>query len=112
VAAGAVECESACGWWSRRITKEHRLFYRVKGNPSELEIAQCRFHFAPHKSLGGRCDRFVFRHRQSSIRSLPHSSSASCFTAGASGFLNLSQSRERPEGHSSLDHPIGALEQR
>ena len=32
-----------------------------------------------------------------SHRSLPQSSSASRFTAGAFGFLHLSQSRERPE---------------
>jgi toxin YoeB len=31
------------GWWSRRITDEHRLVYR----PSEdgLHIAQCRYHY-------------------------------------------------------------------
>jgi len=31
------------GWWSRRITQEHRLVYR----PSEegLLIAQCRYHY-------------------------------------------------------------------
>jgi len=31
------------GWWSRRITKEHRLVYR----PTEggLLIAQCRHHY-------------------------------------------------------------------
>lgn len=35
------------GWWSRRITREHRLVYRVSG-PREaqaLEIAQLRFHY-------------------------------------------------------------------
>ncbi len=34
------------GWWSRRITGEHRIVYRVAGNaPSQvLEIAQCRYH--------------------------------------------------------------------
>ena len=31
------------GWWSRRITDEHRLVYRVKDNA--LEIAQCRYHY-------------------------------------------------------------------
>ncbi len=31
------------GWWSRRITDEHRLVYRVVGET--LEIAQCRFHY-------------------------------------------------------------------
>ena len=31
------------GFWSRRITKEHRLVYRVKGK--SLEIAQQRFHY-------------------------------------------------------------------
>lgn len=31
------------GWWSRRITEEHRLVYRViDGN---LEITQCRRHY-------------------------------------------------------------------
>jgi toxin YoeB len=35
------------GWWSRRITTEHRLVYRVSGRPPDqaLEIAQCRFHY-------------------------------------------------------------------
>jgi toxin YoeB len=35
------------GWWSRRITGEDRLVYRVEGKGSEqqLEIAQCRFHY-------------------------------------------------------------------
>jgi toxin YoeB len=35
------------GWWSRRITGEHRLVYRVdgRGEARTLEIAQCRFHY-------------------------------------------------------------------
>lgn len=35
------------GWWSRRLTKEDRLVYRVKGSGSDqrLEVAQCRFHY-------------------------------------------------------------------
>jgi len=35
------------GWWSRRITLEHRLIYRVsaKGSDQTLEIVQCRFHY-------------------------------------------------------------------
>jgi toxin YoeB len=35
------------GWWSRRITAEHRLVYRVsgKGEMQQLEIAQCRYHY-------------------------------------------------------------------
>lgn len=35
------------GWWSRRITREHRLVYRIKGGEKgrELQIAQCRFHY-------------------------------------------------------------------
>lgn len=35
------------GWWSRRITLEDRLVYRVSGVGVErmLEIAQCRFHY-------------------------------------------------------------------
>lgn len=31
------------GWWSRRITQEHRLVYRVKDGA--LEIVQCRNHY-------------------------------------------------------------------
>ena len=31
------------GWWSRRITQEHRLVYRAEGNV--LIIMQCRFHY-------------------------------------------------------------------
>jgi toxin YoeB len=35
------------GWWSRRITEEHRLIYRVIGpkGDQQLEIAQCRYHY-------------------------------------------------------------------
>ena len=35
------------GWWSRRITGEHRLVYRVAGQGAEqaLEILQCRWHY-------------------------------------------------------------------
>lgn len=31
------------GWWSRRITHEHRLIYQVREN--EVLIAKCRFHY-------------------------------------------------------------------
>lgn len=31
------------GYWSRRITGEHRLVYRVAG--TTVYIAQCRFHY-------------------------------------------------------------------
>jgi len=36
------------GWWSRRITGEHRLVYRVQGRKGEdqrVEIIQCRYHY-------------------------------------------------------------------
>jgi toxin YoeB len=35
------------GSWSRRITGEHRLVYRVsgKGDEQQLEIISCRFHY-------------------------------------------------------------------
>lgn len=35
------------GWWSRRITGEHRLLYRVTGSGSDqaIEIAACRYHY-------------------------------------------------------------------
>ncbi|MFH1044579.1 MAG: Txe/YoeB family addiction module toxin [Pseudomonadota bacterium] len=31
------------GFWSRRITREHRLVYRIASDV--LQIAQCRFHY-------------------------------------------------------------------
>ena len=31
------------GYWSRRITREHRLIYKVQND--ELCIAQCRYHY-------------------------------------------------------------------
>jgi len=31
------------GFWSRRITEEHRLIYRVLGD--EIQISKCRFHY-------------------------------------------------------------------
>jgi toxin YoeB len=35
------------GWWSRRISGEHRLVYRVAGTPPDqrIEIVQCRYHY-------------------------------------------------------------------
>ncbi len=35
------------GWWSRRITREHRLVYKVEGiKPNQnLIIIQVRFHY-------------------------------------------------------------------
>ncbi len=36
------------GWWSRRITGEHRLVYKVegtKGVDQKCTILQCRFHY-------------------------------------------------------------------
>ena len=35
------------GWWSRRITTEDRLVYRVQGSGDSqvLEIIQCRLHY-------------------------------------------------------------------
>ena len=35
------------GWWSRRITSEHRLIYRVSGSGEgqALEILSCRYHY-------------------------------------------------------------------
>ena len=39
--------ENLKGWWSRRITGEHRLIYRVIGKDDQqrLEIVQCRYHY-------------------------------------------------------------------
>ena len=35
------------GWWSRRITGEHRLIYRIigTGDARRIEILMCRFHY-------------------------------------------------------------------
>jgi toxin YoeB len=35
------------GWWSRRISGEHRLVYRVSGKSGDqqLDIVQCRYHY-------------------------------------------------------------------
>ena len=35
------------GWWSRRITGEHRLVYRVtgQGEAQALEVLACRYHY-------------------------------------------------------------------
>jgi toxin YoeB len=35
--------ESLTGYWSRRITEEHRMVYKVAGG--ELLIAQLRYHY-------------------------------------------------------------------
>ena len=39
--------QSLTGWWSRRITGEHRLVYRVRGSgeAQALEILSCRYHY-------------------------------------------------------------------
>jgi toxin YoeB len=34
---------SLAGWWSRRITQEHRLVYRPTDDG--LHIGQCRYHY-------------------------------------------------------------------
>jgi len=36
------------GWWSRRLTGEHRLVYRIvgPGETQRLEIMSCRFHYS------------------------------------------------------------------
>ena len=35
------------GFWSRRITREHRLVYRVEGSGEgqALQVASCRYHY-------------------------------------------------------------------
>ena len=40
--------EVLSGWWSRRITGEHRIVYRVVGTAGKdqrVEIAACRYHY-------------------------------------------------------------------
>ncbi|MBM7816519.1 toxin YoeB [Brevibacterium paucivorans] len=36
---------SLSGYWSRRITGEHRLVYKVIND--EIRIASCRYHYEP-----------------------------------------------------------------
>ncbi|MDK9501122.1 Txe/YoeB family addiction module toxin [Streptomyces katrae] len=35
--------ENLSGWWSRRITDEHRLVYRIRDGA--VEVAQARYHY-------------------------------------------------------------------
>jgi toxin YoeB len=39
--------QNLIGWWSRRITGEHRLVYRVRGSGEgqALEVLSCRYHY-------------------------------------------------------------------
>lgn len=39
--------QNLAGWWSRRITGEHRLVYRVRGvgEAQALEVLSCRYHY-------------------------------------------------------------------
>lgn len=39
--------QNMSGWWSRRISHEHRLVYSVngKGDAQVIEVAQCRYHY-------------------------------------------------------------------
>lgn len=39
--------ENLSGYWSRRITQEHRLVYNVSGkNPDQIiTVIQCRYHY-------------------------------------------------------------------
>jgi len=39
--------QNLSGWWSRRISGEHRLVYRVtgSGDAQALEVLSCRYHY-------------------------------------------------------------------
>ena len=39
--------QNLTGWWSRRITGEHRLVYRVRGSGEvqALEVLSCRYRY-------------------------------------------------------------------
>ena len=39
------------GWWSRRITGDHRIVYRVRGTGEEqqIEIVACRYHYSSRR---------------------------------------------------------------
>jgi toxin YoeB len=40
--------DNLSGWWSRRISGEHRLVYRIigTGEAQRVEIMSCRYHYA------------------------------------------------------------------
>jgi toxin YoeB len=41
--------QDLAGWWSRRISGEHRLVYRIEGKAGadhRVEIIMCRHHYA------------------------------------------------------------------
>jgi|GEM_PF-3638854 len=42
------------GFWSRRITDEHRMMYRVEGDA--LQIAQMRFHYLIRSIFQRNCE--------------------------------------------------------
>ena len=39
--------QNLTGWWSRRITGEHRLVYRVRGSgeAQAVKVLSCRYHY-------------------------------------------------------------------
>jgi toxin YoeB len=39
------------GWWSRRITSDHRIVYHVigQGDDQRIEILACRYHYSPRR---------------------------------------------------------------
>ena len=39
--------QNLAGWWSRRITGEHRLIYRIRGTgeAQALEVLSCQYHY-------------------------------------------------------------------
>lgn len=39
--------QNLTGWWSRRISGEHRLVYRVRGSGEgqAFEVLSCRYHY-------------------------------------------------------------------
>lgn len=43
------------GYWSRRITDEHRLIYEVSDD--EIRIAACRYHYGSWRDAVRRADR-------------------------------------------------------
>ncbi len=56
------------GYWSRRITDEHRLVYKVIDD--EIRLAACRYHYErlpkPHSAI--RCHARARRRRHASAR--------------------------------------------
>lgn len=85
------------GYWSRRITDEHRLVYKVVDD--QIKIASCRYHYG--RGPGAR--------RQPPDRQGPVVvSQSSCESSGACCLASGTLTNEPQAGHQNVQGPAGA----